>query len=219
MSSAVGIHVLTGSGRLRPHAARIRTQVRAATTAAQSLLPLDGGSVDVVVRDDPRLVIPEVGIGGFAQDGHTVFVALDPDHDKFEQALAREMFATLAHELHHLARYRAGVRGNTLFDALVSEGLADHFSLEATGAQAAPPWAAALTREQTAAMAVRAREEYDNPRYNHRAWFFGSDELGIPRWSGYSLGFGLVADYLNRHPATRASTLATAPSITLRRAT
>ncbi len=82
--------------------------------------------MDVVVRDDPRIVIAEVGIGGFAPDGHTVFVALDPNHDRFERALERELFATLAHELHHVARHEAGVRGQTLFDALVSEGLADH---------------------------------------------------------------------------------------------
>jgi len=124
---------------LSPQADRIRGQVRAAAGGALAQLPLDGGVVDIVVRHDPRTVIAEVGIGGFAPDGHTVFVALDPDHDRFEVALERELFATLAHELHHVARHRAGVRGHTLFDAIVSEGLADHFSIEVTRADA-PPW-------------------------------------------------------------------------------
>ncbi len=48
------------------------------------------------------------------------------------------------------------------------------------------------------------------------AWFFGSDELGIPRWTGYSLGFKIVRGYLARNPGTKASALATAPPATLR---
>ena len=65
-------------------------------------------------------------------------------------------------------------------------------------------------------MAARAREEYDNRRYDHLAWFFGTDESSIPRWTGYSLGFQLLGDYLHRYSAARASALATTPSAALR---
>ncbi len=171
MNSAVGIHVLTGSGRLVAPAGRIRAQLRAASTAPIEQLALDGGSIDVVVRDDPRMVIPEVGPGGYAApDGHTVFLALDPDHELFEWALEREVFRMLSHELHHVARRRGSARG-----------------------------------------------DYDNPRYNHWAWFFGSDACEIPRWAGYSLGFALIGDYLERHPGSSAAALATVPSETFRR--
>lgn len=215
MSCAIAIYVLTGSGHLRAHAARIHAQISAAAKAPVEQLPLTDGGVDVVVRYNPPAVIPEVGIGGFAPDGHTVFLALDPDHEHFEWALEGELRRTLSHELHHVARWRGAARGNTLFDALVQEGLADHFSIELTGMEP-PPWAVALSAEQTAVMRERAQEEYDNPRYNHRGWFLGSKDAEIPRWAGYSLGFQLVADYLARHPDTRASDLATAPSATLR---
>jgi len=66
MNSAVGIHVLTGSGRLVAHAGRIRAQLRAASTAPIEQLALDGGSVDFVVRDDPRMVIPEARWAGYS---------------------------------------------------------------------------------------------------------------------------------------------------------
>jgi len=52
--------------------------VRSAADACLGLLPLTG-DVDIVVRDEPRWTIPELGIGGHAPDGHTIFVALDPD--------------------------------------------------------------------------------------------------------------------------------------------
>lgn len=74
--SSVAIHVLTGSGRLTAHAARITRDVRATAEASLERLPPGGGDVDVVLRDDPRRAIPELGIGGFAPDGHTVFIAL-----------------------------------------------------------------------------------------------------------------------------------------------
>ena len=67
----------------------------------------------------------------------------------------------------------------------------------------------ALTAEEAATLLARAREEYDDARYDHVAWFFGNDELGIPRWAGYTLGFKLVADYLERNPTATASTLTT----------
>ena len=55
------IHVLTVSGCVAAHASRIRTQVRAASSTALERLPLDRGDVDVVVRDDRRILIPGVG--------------------------------------------------------------------------------------------------------------------------------------------------------------
>ncbi len=189
----VDVYVLTASGRLVAHAGRIRAHVHAAATST----------------------FEEVGLGGFAPDGHTVFLALDPDHEHFERALEREVFRTLAHEFHHVARHRASLRGHTLLDALVSEGLADHFSIEVTGMEP-PPWAVALDLERTAAMSDRARAEYDNPRYDHRAWFFGSTDVEIPRWTGYTLGFQIVADYLERHPGSSAAALAMMASETLR---
>ena len=113
----------------------------------------------------------------------------------------------MAHELHHVARRP--------LDALIHEGLADHFAVELTGLEP-PLWVLALSPEETIRLVARAREEYDSPHYSHMAWFFGSDELGIPRWAGYSLGFKLVGDYLARNPSAKASALATEPSATLR---
>lgn len=210
----MAIHVLTGSGRLRTRAARIAADVRSAADACLGRLPLTG-DVDIVVRDDPRWAIPELGIGGLAPDAHTIFVALDPDNERFKTALEPELFRTVAHELHHVARRQASQRGRTLLDALIHEGLVDHFAIELTGIEP-PLWVLALCPEQTTRLLARAREEYDSHHYSHIAWFFGSDELDIPRWAGYSLGFKLVGDYLACNPTAKASELAAEPAATLR---
>ena len=39
-------------------------------------------------------------------------------------------------------------------------------------------------------------EKIFNENYNHFDWFFGSEKNNIPRWSGYSLGFDIVCNYL-----------------------
>jgi len=89
LSCSVAIHVLTGSGRLRTRAARIAVDVRSAADACLERLRLTG-DIDIVVRDDPRWAIPELGIGGHAPDAHTIFVALDPENERFETALERD---------------------------------------------------------------------------------------------------------------------------------
>ena len=214
---AIAVHVLTGSGRLLAHADELRTRVRAAGSVALEHLPLGAGDVDVVVRDAPELVIPELGIGGMAPDAHTVLLTVDPDHEAFERSLDEELPGALAHELHHVARHRGPGYGRTLFEALVTEGLADHFSIEVTGGPP-PPWTKALTPEQHGHLAELARRDYDTHRYVHRFWFFGDDEGRIPRWAGYSLGFQLVGDYLERHPDGSAGALASTPAEAFRAA-
>ena len=48
------------------------------------------------------------------------------------------------------------------------------------------------------AMCARAHAELNSLSYNHKAWFFGYSEQGIPRHSGYSVGFSIVAQYRQR---------------------
>ena len=52
--------------------------------------------------------------------------------------------------------------------------------------------------------------EYNDPRYNHARWFFGSSDL--PQWAGYSLGVRLVKEYMRLHPDETAATLVATPA-------
>ena len=75
--------------------------------------------------------------------------------------------------------------GATLLDAMVSEGLADHFSLQVFPGEA-PPWTAALDEAQRASFRARAAKELDTSPYPHAAWFFGAEE-DIPNWTDIDL--------------------------------
>ncbi len=152
------------------------------------------GRVGIEVKIDPAWVIPEIGVGGTTDPrSGTVFVQLDyPLRDGAETWIP----ATLAHELHHSSRIRTGPGyGETLGEALVTEGLADHFVGEVFPATPPHPWDSALSKKQEADLWRRAKPLLEAAGgYNHRPWFFGGD--GIPRWTGYTLGYRIVDAYL-----------------------
>ena len=182
-----------------------------ATRTLELVQPLLGVSdLRIAVVADPAQVIPEVGLGGFNPDEHEVRLYVDPSWPDLEAVLRAEVMPMLAHEIHHAMRRRAVGYGSTLLEAAVSEGLADHFSVEISGSPA-PPWATALTPNQLDRWLPEVVAHTTGP-YDHSAWFFGSDP-DIPRWTGYAVGFELVRLYLAENTGSRASGLVGEPAI------
>lgn len=183
----------------RPHLESLEASIRSAfssgVTDVQEKLELP--EVVVYVDDDADSTIPETGIGGFAPSANRLEIHIDPDSEGIGERLEIEFRSTLAHELHHCARWAACGYGETLLEEMVSEGLADHFDIEVNGG-VPKPWSIALPKEQLDILEERARNESEDGTYDHDAWFFGSDEEGIPRWAGYALGYAIVEKYMTR---------------------
>ncbi len=85
------------------------------------------------------------------------------------------------------------IKRQTLLEALVSEGLADHFAIELLEVPV-PPWSDALPWTETAHYLELAQPEFDSVEYGHPRGFFGSSP-DLPCWTGYTLGFRLVESY------------------------
>jgi Predicted Zn-dependent protease (DUF2268) len=161
-----------------------------------ALLP-HRGRIRIEVALDASRSIPEIGVGGFtipaSGDVSIWFESAPPSGLK--AALKTWVPAVLAHELHHSSRVRAGPGyGTTLAEALVTEGLADHFVAEAFPGTPPQPWDSALSGDQERELWRKAQSVLDRPYYNHQAWFLGSDD--IPRWAGYTLGYRIARAYL-----------------------
>jgi hypothetical protein len=199
--------VFQDGGRLDSQRAKIERVVKGTLAAVRPLLPLDG--ITIRVEADSRLVIPEIGIGARA-DANTIHLAFNSNLPAQSAALDSELLPLLAHEMHHVARFHAVGFISNLFEAMINEGLADHFSVEVAGADP-PIWASALTAEQLATWSERARAEWFDSSYNHDAWFFGLSPV-IPRWAGYSIGFDLVRQFLAANPSRRPSKLHAEPA-------
>src|SRR3989344_2722710 len=127
----INTYILVGSGRLEPFTEKIKQKTDDSIAKISSKIPLS--NLDIIIRDNPEAAIPEIGIGGYTPDGHTVFVNLNPEFRNIEKSINKELGRTLAHEINHAMRWRNPGYGKTLLEALVTEGLADHFDLEING--------------------------------------------------------------------------------------
>lgn len=204
--SNINLHILNASGKLTPYVKEIEDMFNEAVIRIIKKIPVS--NVDVVIVDNPFSVIPEIGIGGHAMSANYVVVSLDHEFNNFKKTLKLNLVDTLAHELCHAVRWQTiEYPYNSLLEALITEGLADHFANEITKEKNLQPWDKALIPEQVKMLLKKAKEEYFNKNYIHHEWFFGSKEKGIPRWTGYTLGFNLVAEYLKKNPNKKASQL------------
>jgi hypothetical protein len=156
-------------------------------------------------------VIPGWGVGGRALNPTTIEIGVDPTLDS--ASLTAKLPSIVAHELHHVARMRGPGYGGTLLEAVVSEGLADHYAEELLG-EPLPPWVTALSDAEYVVWLERARQEFDSTTCNHARWFFGAGS--IPNWTGYTLGFRLVSDYMDDNPGSTAASLINQPANSFR---
>jgi len=191
-------------GLLGGRAVVIRQELEAVFAAASPLISIDG----VVARVNPDLgrVVPGWGVGGFAHGPNEIEIAVDPA--LAEATLVERLPWIAAHEFHHAARFRGPGYGGSLLQAIASEGLADHFAFELYGPPEAP-WAVALDEAELPIWIERARPELDSTTFDFDAWFFGVGGE-MPRWTGYAIGFHLVAQYKAANPGTTAASLVNA---------
>ena len=175
---------------------------------------LDLRDVTVTVRPDAKDTIAGYGFGGWTPDGRTVRLFIDPKYPDYAGLLSERLVPLLAHEMHHARRWRGPGYGSTLFEALISEGLADRFAAEFLGI-AAGPWTNALSEDQATHFLALAASQADSRSSDHARWFFGS-EPALPRWTGYPLGYRPVAKYQAAHPGVTASALVDEPADSFR---
>lgn len=202
---SINSHILSSSKDLKPFVKEIKSITKSVEILIKKFIPQ--GDIDVVFYDNPGATLKENGIGGYTPCANVIFFSLDPKNPKFKEGIKKDLSYTLAHEINHAVRFRTPIPKETLFEAMISEGLADHFAMEVTGRKKPPVWSMALTDKQKKGFLKRASKEWNLSTYDHNAWFYGSEKKKIPRWTAYTLGYHLVAAYLRKYPETPASKL------------
>lgn len=154
--------------------------------------------IDLVVNNRMDfLVIPEDGVGGYTYACDFIVCALDLKNMSIPRF--KEM---LVHELGHAARLGKNNEWmNTLFDGIISEGIATYFGTEFAKNNSDKQFftKAMLERsdEENERILKELRGNLEDKNYDYQTIFFtGNDKL--PRWSGYSLGYYLVKKYLEK---------------------
>ncbi len=186
----------------------IETEIEATRQTIARLVPPSRLIVEVGL--DPVGVIPELGMGGYCPGPQGFTICVAPRNPNFAPALKQgALRRQVAHEANHCLRNAGPGYGRTLGEALVSEGLAGHFVHRLYGT---PPelWECALADDA----ALRHLPDDDTlaaSDYDHAAWFYGAGGR-YPRWLGYTMGYVLVARWLNRTANVDGWTLVNVPA-------
>lgn len=198
--SYMKLHILNAQDKLTAHNEWLNTCLTETYAKASMLMNLP--SLDIIVKAGTQ-VIPEKGHLGYSPEPGIVYITVDPKNLSFCSNHNNSLERMLAHELHHAARWAGPGYGPTLGEAIVSEGLAGHFTLELFGGEP-EPWES-LNKVEVQSHILRTRKDWERTDYDHNAWFYGTSNL--PRWLGYTVGFNLVTRFLLANPHLRASTL------------
>ncbi|MCL4382420.1 MAG: DUF2268 domain-containing protein [Patescibacteria group bacterium] len=197
--------ILHASGRLKPFEHAIKKVSKSSIDSIVKLIPID--NVDIIFYDGgTKGIIQHLGVGGYSATVNLIMISINPEFNKLEESLKENLPRIIAHELYHCIRKYRYRKKQTLFGALINEGLADHFDIE-VNKKRPEKWDVALDKKQLRDLSKRAKGQYNDLSYNHEAWFFGSKKEKIPRWAGYTVGFNLIAQYLKRHPNKKPSNL------------
>lgn len=195
--SKINVLLANANGNLDETKDTILTAVKEVESYAFSKLKIDW-NIDVVITDSAySIIIPEDGVGGqtFASD----FIVSALDLKNMSILRFKEM---LAHELCHAARWGKNDEWmNTLFDGMISEGVATYFGAEfaknTSEKQFFTKTMLERSDEENERILNELRGNLDDKHYDYNTIFFtGNDKL--PRWSGYSLGYYLVKKYLEK---------------------
>lgn len=203
----VKVTLLRASGKLEPFIPLISRVTDTYLPTLDEVLSL--AKIDIVICDDAARAIPEMGVGGMAYNQHLAHVYINPEFPNLDAVLALHLRSALAHELYHIVRWQKRGYEHTLLESLIAEGLADHFDSSINKTQP-KPWSCALSERDLAEYREKAQKIWHTGEYNHAEWFFGQGD--IPRWTGYALGYSLVAAYLQQHPQSDYQTLASLPA-------
>lgn len=154
--------------------------------------------IDVLVTNRLHdIIIPEDGVGGRTRTSD--FIEFAVNEEKATENLISEM---VAHELCHAARWGKNDEWiNTLFDSVISEGIATYLEAEFVKDREEKTVFVKTILERTddenKKILEELRDQLDSNYYDYNTIFFnGNDKL--PRWSGYSLGYYLVKKYLEK---------------------
>ena len=167
--------------------------------AKVAMKKLDIDIINIVIYPNHHLVIPKIGLGGFAPNNEWIRLSIDPFREDrhIEDIINNIIPLSVYHEINHVARWIKPGYGNNLLEAIISEGLAIIFAEENWSLFQAP-WGKYKKNEIERYMKIlNNRDKNKDEDYNHMEWFFGK---GKQKWMGYKLGAHIVRNVRKRHP-------------------
>lgn len=193
----INVLITHANGNLDSKVEAIKKAVKEAEQYVYPKLKVDW-DIDLLVTNRLYdIIIPDDGVGGRTQTSDFIEFAID--EEKATENLISEM---VTHELCHAARWGKNDEWiNSLFDGVVSEGIATYLEAEfikdRTEKTVFIKTILERSDEENEKILEKFHSQLDSNYYDYDTIFFnGSNEL--PRWSEYSLGYYLVKKYLKK---------------------
>ncbi|HKL24539.1 MAG TPA: DUF2268 domain-containing putative Zn-dependent protease [Candidatus Nanoarchaeia archaeon] len=134
------------------------------------------------------------GAGGSTPYKNIFYLKIPPHENKEKQK--ESIQHTVAHEIGHALSEEPNLYSSPS-RMFKEEGLNEHFREEKIGG-GRDPWTKAISKEKAMEIFNEIKEQsklYKTDRKSHREIFFGTGKY--PLWSGYTIGYYLIEDYLN----------------------
>lgn len=195
--SKINLLVTTANGNLLKQEEMIEKSAARAREYAFSRLQIDWDIDMLVTNRLYGILIPEDGVGGrtIASD----FIEFAINEEKATEGLMAEM---MVHELCHAARWGKNDEWiDSLFDGLISEGIATYFEVEFVKEAEEKTFfiktVLERSNEENEEILGKLRDKLNSNDYDYNVIFYNGNE-DLPRWAGYSLGYYLVKRYLEK---------------------
>lgn len=178
----------------------IETQIEEAYARANQLLPSGSTTICVFAQDPVNTFIRDRmnGVGGLTAGAGKIWLQAYPEGNWEEW-----INYTLAHEFHHSVWTEQHYDENEpfhLIDYLVFEGRADAFARQLYPELTAP-WTDALGAEEEIIQWETIQKILKATSYQtQRDYMFGNQGRDIPLWTGYTIGFHIVQEFIETHP-------------------
>lgn len=190
--SKIYSHIANATGELD----NLKPIIKAAMSKALPIVEeeISANEIDIFFLSASIYAVPEIGIGGNSPGPNHIYISFDPGSDKITE---KGLFETLLHEIHHCMRWRNPGYGNTLGEAIISEGLACLYEEMHRGR--APIYANVDISDEHIA---QAKSVINDNSYDHNEWFYGSGN--ISKWFGYAYGYRLCKIYAEQNGTNAA---------------
>jgi len=152
------------------------------------------------------------GIGGYCPRKNYIKISIDLRYCGSKENFKKNFKLTLLHEFHHAARQQQGfpLDGISLFEQMINEGLADYFVYEMT--KEIPVWSRTKINFSKSLQQLKPLLQKNiSMKLYSQIFLEGSKKLQIVRWTGYTIGFRLIQNYLLTHEGVDSKSLLTMP--------
>lgn len=161
-------------------------------------------SLDIIISPCSDEYKTEGGILGCVSTPYLIEILLDTDREDLLRVINDDLTTVIAHEIHHSIRSASGVEEKSLFQVLISEGLACHFETK-FNKTVTPKLFDEVKKYEWRDLYDQMKTDLKSFDFNYPLYFTSKDVSKFPNRAGYWVGFNIVSEYINKYGGCAAS--------------